>query len=439
MPSEPVTTNPFVEETDQEPEVLSEPLTRARRLREAGESREAAQAYREAAAAPSASVDTLYETALYLADIGEGEEAVERLAAATAPYPEHKGLVVSRAEILSELEQDPEADTLLSDLQDRFPDYHWATLNRVPVLLRLDRADEAREMAHRVLTAEPAEGQLEHWVRRLGQIARQFSERAMFDIAEPVLKRIVELCPDDGSAFDNLSVLYVQSGRPLDGLRMSVRAMDLLPESPIVYYNLGWALSGLHAAEAAYRKTIELDPDYRDVYNNFGRMLWQMRRPDEAIGMFRQAAERYKDAYSRAELGSHLYESGDYVAAETEARHAEELDSGDPLAQRILGDIAAMEGDWTEARRRFEAALRFSPGWWTAAIRLARLSAFQEERDTFLGDLKQALLCDVAATCRCVQTDAVFEALRDDTDVQALLRAADLFGSAFDVTSGPDA
>lgn len=68
-------------------------------------------------------------------------------------------------------------------------------------------------------------------------------------------------------------------------------------ESPESAFRRGAALesSDKPAAEAAYRRAIELDPDYADAFINLGALLCEAERCGEAVELYDEAIRRFPD------------------------------------------------------------------------------------------------------------------------------------------------
>ena len=66
------------------------------------------------------------------------------------------------------------------------------------------------------------------------------------------------------------------------------------PDDPVVHYGLGsehLKLGEFAEAAAAFRKTIELQPDYSAAYRELGKALEKSNRREEAREIYRQGKE----------------------------------------------------------------------------------------------------------------------------------------------------
>ncbi len=78
---------------------------------------------------------------------------------------------------------------------------------------------------------------------------------------------------------------------------LTARALELKPDAE-AHNNLGNALTDqgkLDEAVAAYRKALELKPDYAEAHNNLGLALMNQGKLDEAVTAYRKALELEPD------------------------------------------------------------------------------------------------------------------------------------------------
>lgn len=92
------------------------------------------------------------------------------------------------------------------------------------------------------------------------------------------------------------------------------KALDIKPEEPDVYYNLGNVFKDIGELEEAincYLKAIELNPEFIDAYNNLGVVLKNKGDYENSIKMFKKAIDLKPD-YAGAiyNLGSVIYLKG---------------------------------------------------------------------------------------------------------------------------------
>jgi len=133
--------------------------------------------------------------------------------------------------------------------------------------------------------------------------------------SEKDLPRGVELCPNYASAHSTYALLLSALGRYTEAIREARHALELDPLSLLINTILGIAYSKARefgSAEAQFRKTLELDPDFAYAHWMLGAFcLVPMRRYDEGITEFQKAIESAENvALPRGLLGLASAEAG---------------------------------------------------------------------------------------------------------------------------------
>ena len=154
--------------------------------------------------------------------------------------------------------------------------------------------------------------------------------------------------PDEVRAFvlfEQGYVLHVE-GRFEAAAERFRASIEILPTAEGHTF-LGWSLSMLGEIEEALaecKKAIALDPDYGNPYNDIGAYLIELGRPDEAIPWLEKAiASKRYCCYQFAHFN--------------------------------LGRVLLAQGDLAAARRSFERALRYDPGYVAARMAIEYLDA----------------------------------------------------------------
>ncbi|HXM14736.1 MAG TPA: protein kinase [Candidatus Eremiobacteraceae bacterium] len=112
--------------------------------------------------------------------------------------------------------------------------------------------------------------------------------------AEANYKRAIALRPDYWSGYLALANFYDDEGRYQESIDQLKRVLELTPDNPTAYSNLGAIYMDIgdkksnDAAEAAFRKSIELAPNY-EAYSNLGYLYLTQKRYNDAVQQFRQA------------------------------------------------------------------------------------------------------------------------------------------------------
>jgi tetratricopeptide (TPR) repeat protein len=96
-----------------------------------------------------------------------------------------------------------------------------------------------------------------------------------------------------------------------------------------MYYNLGGALNGqrqLEPAVTAYRKAINLKPDFDQAHLNLGAVLYEQRKVNDAVDEFRNALRLNPNSFiAHCNIGEILQAQGDYAGGLAEFRKGHEI------------------------------------------------------------------------------------------------------------------
>ncbi len=115
------------------------------------------------------------------------------------------------------------------------------------------------------------------------------------DVLEARLKRVLELKPDYAHALNALGYSWADRNLHLDeAFKLIQRARELAPKDPYIMDSMGWVLyrqgklaEALETLEAAYKLSSDAE-----IAAHLGEVLWQLGRRDEALKLWRTAAEK---------------------------------------------------------------------------------------------------------------------------------------------------
>jgi len=134
------------------------------------------------------------------------------------------------------------------------------------------------------------------------------------------------------------------------------------PTIPQVHYNLGW-IHGQRkdwaGAEEAYKKALELKPDFSDASVALAKVYQDSGQGDKAMALMSQAGEN--DARAQFNLGVMHLTANKNDEAEAAFMKAEAMDATNPEIQYYLGTIALNKGKTEECVARLEKYLSMSP------------------------------------------------------------------------------
>lgn len=185
--------------------------------------------------------------------------------------------------------------------------------------------------------------------------------------AERIYKEILEAEPKNADALHLLGVLACQSRQPEVGADLITKAIQVNPNQPTFYSNLGNALNQqgkLDEAIAAYRRALAIDPDYADAHYNLGNTLRDKTELDEAILAYQRVVEikpNYLDGHYN--LGNALLEQGNLDEAIAAYRRALDIDPGFAKAHANLGTALLGQGNLDEAIASCQRALEIDPSY----------------------------------------------------------------------------
>jgi tetratricopeptide (TPR) repeat protein len=148
-------------------------------------------------------------------------------------------------------------------------------------------------------------------------------------------QKALVLEPADPKSNMNLGLVYLAMGRLDDAVLYLERATKFAPQNAAAWSNLGVALDkrgSVILAEAAYRKSLELDSDSVTTLLNLGANLLTQNKPREAVAIMEQAVRR----------------------------------SDAPLTRKRLGDALAVAQRSDEALREYELALKHDAAYFPA-------------------------------------------------------------------------
>jgi tetratricopeptide (TPR) repeat protein len=147
--------------------------------------------------------------------------------------------------------------------------------------------------------------------------------------------------------------------------RLYARIVDLDPQDGTAYYNLGnllYKLERYDEAEGAYRRAIELQPDYATAYNNLGNLLYKLERYDEAEGAYRRAIElQPDDAMAYRNRADALIRQGKYDEALADIENAASLQPDHPYLHARYGQFHYALKQYEDSARYYRQAIELEP------------------------------------------------------------------------------
>ena len=191
----------------------------------------------------------------------------------------------------------------------------------------------------------------------LGELTRKYPKKAVQDYekardelrkgndakATELLESVVKLAPDFYSAHNTLGTLYQKISRYPEAETEYRRAKELNPKSPEPLVNLGT----LFIDEAASRS--------KDGKEVVGKLL------DNALDTLEEALKIKRSAKAYYFLGTAYYKSEFYPEAETNLKHALEMDPHLPAGHLMLANLYMKQRQWRDALKHLDTYLTDNP------------------------------------------------------------------------------
>ena len=298
--------------------------------------------------------------------------------------------------VLNREERYEDAAAAFRSALQRAPSIEGLQLNLGIALFRAAKLSEAAEVFERLPNQEQA--------REL--LAMSYAGLELFDRAVPLLEALVPQNTDP-TLHLALANCYERLGRKADVERVIARMFQVVPDSAPLHVALAEAYnrdSNLEGAVAEYGKAAALDPKMPGIRLSLGRLLWKVRRFDEAepqleaelkinpgnadAKYYLASIYLYRNETRRAipllqdfvhvrpnekngffELGRALLKENRNPEAVAALRRAADLGPSEPNLHYQLAQAYRLVGKSAEAEREFEISKR---------LRAAQLQEFNQ-------------------------------------------------------------
>ena len=182
-------------------------------------------------------LDARVQAALAHGRAGQTEEAARRLKILFAEQPADEGVALGLLEALERAGRAAEALALLESAALKHPDSPAILYARASALDRAGRVPEALTAMRKVMAVAPAHAGALNYV---GYV--MVEQGGDLHEAEGLLRRAVQLRPDDGAIADSLGYCLLKQGQTDAALAELRRATRLAPGDPVILGHFGDAL-----------------------------------------------------------------------------------------------------------------------------------------------------------------------------------------------------
>ncbi|MBX9758533.1 MAG: tetratricopeptide repeat protein [Beijerinckiaceae bacterium] len=216
--------------------------------------------------------------------IKQGESAIEVYALMPAASPLRSTAELQIGLVLESLERKDEAQKHLEALVARDPTDPDALLALANLQRSRKQFAEAADTYSKALALSEKTGRADWTTYYFRGVSFERSKR--WPQAEADFKKALEIYPDQPLVLNYLGYSWVDQGINLDeAFRMLRKAVDLRPEDGYIVDSLGWAYYRLGKYEDAVReleRAIELKPADPVINDHLGDAYWQIGRKLEA-------------------------------------------------------------------------------------------------------------------------------------------------------------
>lgn len=174
--------------------------------------------------------------------------------------------------------------------------------------------------------------------------------------------------PRSWLAYNNLGSMSLNQGQPEAAARYYQQSVDIVPKAR-AYLGLGMAFEQLgdpSGAIIAYRRAVELQPKFADVYDHLGSAYRSLGNNAEAIAYFKKAVAVDPDspgtAVYYADLGMAFSESGNSDWAIHAYQKALVLNPALAGVNSALGNLYLSRNETAKAQEMYEKDLALDPG-----------------------------------------------------------------------------
>ncbi len=129
-------------------------------------------------------------------------------------------------------------------------------------------------------------------------LAMLYERQGRYDDFERLMRRIIELSPDNANAYNSLGYTFADRNINLDEAEeLLEQALELEPDNPYILDSVGWYLyrTGDFSGAVEYLRRSWFQLPSAEVAAHLGEVLWMMQRKDEARDIWKQGLQQEPD------------------------------------------------------------------------------------------------------------------------------------------------
>lgn len=283
--------------------------------------------------------------------------------------PAEAGFYFQLAEAYWNQQRPDEALPWYEQAVTRDPQHLIALRNYATVLTAAGRHTQAEDVVRRALEVAPEDPKS---LNNLGDILITLGRASA---AIPVLNQSLSYDPDSPEALQNLARAYGDVGdrpRGIEAARQSIRVRPDFAPAHNTLANLLMAQNDFAAAEQEFLSALALDPSNAIAHYNYASLLAGSRRFEEAERQLTEAVRLSPNmAVAHRNLGNLQGMRGLTAAAERSFQRALEIDPNDAETHFNLGNAQASRQRLQEAERSYRRAVELEPRYDQARVNLA--------------------------------------------------------------------
>jgi Flp pilus assembly protein TadD len=209
---------------------------------------------------------------------------------------------------------------------------------RASLLARDGKVKEARELIRRLPEKTPEDARAK--VLAEAQVLR---DAKLWRDANEVLAQANKKYPDDVDLIYEQSMMAEKLNRLADMERLLRRVIELKPDFGQAYNALGYSLAErnlrLPEARTLIKKALELNPGEPSITDSLGWVEYRLGNKPEAVRLLREAYRGQPDAEIAAHLGEVLWASGQTDEARQVWREARKRDARNDVLRETLARL----------------------------------------------------------------------------------------------------